>query len=112
MPILGNNAVFNWRLVSSGTVSGGTWATTDSNSVVEYNLSGTSISGGTVLAQGFTSADTQGKTALEIATKDFLKYQLQRNSFTSIPTQLTFTIAAKTGGDTGYASLDWEEVVK
>lgn len=106
----GNNALFNWKVIAGGTTSGGTWATTASGSCVDYNLSGTSISGGTVLTQGFVSANTQGQNALELSTKDFFKYQLQRNSFTSTPTELTFVVASKVNGDTGFAALDWEEI--
>lgn len=106
----GNNTIFNWQVVSSGTTSGGTWTTTNSGSSVEYNISGTSFSGGTVLAQGYVSANTQGSNALELSTADLFKYQLQRNSFTSTPVELTLVVQAKTNGDTGFGAIDWEEV--
>lgn len=106
----GNNSIFNWEVIAGGTTSGGVWATTDSNSSVEYNISGTSISGGTVLAQGYLSANAQASNALTLTTTDLFKYQLQRNSFTSTPTELIFVIKSKVNGDTGFGSLDWEEV--
>lgn len=106
----GNNALFNWEIIAGGTTSGGTWATTDSNSSVEYNISGTSFSGGTVLAQGYVSANTQGANALELTTKDLFKYQMQRNSFTSTPFEITFVVKSKVSGDTGFAAIDWEEI--
>jgi len=108
----GNNAVFNWKIVNGGTVSGGTWTSAGSGSSVEYNLSGTSISGGTDLAAGFISANTQSQNALELPTAGLFKYQLERNSFTSTPTELIFAVASKTAGDTAWASLDWEEITK
>jgi hypothetical protein len=108
----GQNGIFNWRVIAGGTVSGGTWTSAGSGSVVDYNLSGVSISGGTVLAQGFVSADTQGKTVLEVTTAQLFKYQLQRNSFTSTPTELSFVVASKVNGHTGFSALDWEEVTK
>ena len=106
----GNNALFNWKVVGGGTTSGGTWTTTATGSSVEYNISGTSISGGTVLAQGYVAANTQGQNALEVTTKDLFKYQLQRNSFTNTPTELTFVVTSKVNGDTGFAAIDWEEI--
>lgn len=106
----GNNAVFNWEVIAGGTTSGGTWSTTDSGSVVEYNISGTSISGGTVFAQGYASSTTQGKTNVELTTADLFKYQLQRNSFTNTPYELTFVVISKVNGDSGFAAIDWEEV--
>jgi len=108
----GNNGIFNWKVIVGGTVSGGTWTSAGSGSVVDYNLSGTSISGGTTLAQGFVSSDTQGKTALEITTAEILKYQLQRNSFTSTPTEFSFVVVSKTDGHSGFSALDWEEITK
>lgn len=107
----GNNALFNWEVIAGGTTSGGTWATTDSGSSVEYNISGTSFSGGTVLAQGYVAANTQGQNALEATTEDLFKYQLQRNSFTSTPTEITFVVKSKVDGDTGFGAIDWEEVL-
>ena len=106
----GNNALFNWEVVAGGTTSGGTWATTDSGSSVEYNISGTSFSGGTVLAQGYVSANTQGQNALAVTAADLFKYQLQRNSFTSTSTEITFVVKSKVDGDTGFGSIDWEEI--
>lgn len=108
----GNNAVFNWKVINGGTVSGGTWTSAGSGSSVEYNLSGTSISGGTALSAGFVSANTQSQNALEITTNQFFKYQLERDSFTSTPTELIFAVASKTDGDTAYAAIDWEEITK
>ncbi len=106
----GNNALFNWQVIANGTTSGGTWTTTDSGSSVEYNISGTSFSGGTVLAQGYVTANTQGQNALELSTADLFKYQLQRNSFTSTPFEITFVVKSKVDGDTGFAAIDWEEI--
>lgn len=108
----GNNAVFNWKIVNGGTVSGGTWTSAGANSPVEYNLSGVSISGGTDLSAGFISANTQSANALEITTNQFFKYQLERDSFTSTPTELILAVASKVSNDTAYITLDWEELAR
>lgn len=105
----GNNAFFNWKVVAGGTTSGGTWTSSASGSCVDYNISGVSISGGTVLAQGYSTATNQASTAIELTTADLFKYQLQRNSFTNSPVELTFVVESKNNGDTGHASIDWEE---
>lgn len=106
----GNNAVFNWKVIQGGTVSGGTWATTGSGSPVEYNLSGTSISGGETMAAGYISSNTQSQTPLQITTNQLFKYQLERNSFTSTPMEFIFAVAGNADGHTCYASIDWEEI--
>ena len=106
----GNNAVFNWKVIQGGTVSGGTWTSAGTNSPVEYNLSGVSISGGNTLAAGFISANTQGQNVLELTTDQLFKYQLERDSFTGTPTELIFAVGSKSDGDTVFSALDWEEV--
>ena len=108
----GNNAVFNWKIVNGGTVSGGTWTSAGTNSPVEYNLSGVSISGGTDLTAGFISANTQSANALQVATDQLFKYQLERDSFTSTPTELILAVASKVSSDTAYIALDWEELTR
>ena len=108
----GNNALFNWRVVKNGTISGGTWTSAGSGSSVEYNLSGVSTSGGEVMTAGYFSADTQSKNAIELSTAEFFKYQLERNSFTSTPAEFIIQVAAKTNDDDVWVALDWEEVSK
>lgn len=108
----GNNGVFHWKVVKGATTSGGTWTSAGSSSCVEYNLSGTSYSGGTDLAAGFITASNQVSTALELPTEQLFRYQLERNSFTSTPYELTFVAASKAAADTAYASLNWEEVTQ
>jgi len=108
----GNNAIFHWKVIKGATVSGGTWTSAGSSSPVEYNLSGVSLSGGTTLTAGYVSADTQSKNALEIATKSLFMYQLERDSFTSTPTEFVLAVASKTDGDKVWAAMDWEEISK
>ena len=108
----GNNAVFNWKIVNGGTVSGGTWTSAGTNSPVEYNLSGVSISGGNDLSAGFISANTQSDNALQVTTNQLFKYQLERDSFTSTPTELILAAASKVSSDTAYIAFDWEEITK
>jgi len=107
----GNNAIFRWQLNQGGTISGGTWTSAASGSSVEYNMSGTSISGGIPIAAGYIAADNQG-AALPIALGkgDLFKYQLRRNGSTSVPQEFTLVVQAKNSGDDVYASMDWEEV--
>lgn len=108
----GTNAIFSWRIVKNATVSGGTWTSAGTNSPVEYNISGTSVSSGEVLTAGYFAADAQGKNVVELVTADFFKYQLERNSFTATPAQFIVEVAARSDNDKVWASLDWEEIAK
>jgi len=106
----GNNAVFNWRMVASGTTNGGQWVDAGANSAVQYNISGTSFSGGRVLASGYMTSNTQGQAVIDILKEALFKFQLERNTFTSSGFELTLIIASKNAGDDVYASIDWEEI--
>lgn len=105
-----NNANYNWRVVATGTTTGGTWASAGADSAVEYNLTGTSFAGGRILASGFINGSNQGSTPVDILKEALFTFQLERNSFTSTPYELTIIAAADTSGADIYASMDWEEI--
>lgn len=105
-----NNANYNWRLIASGTTTGGTWLSAGIDSGVEYNLTGTSFSSGRILAQGFISASNQAVTAVDILKEALFKFQLERDSFTSTPFEITLVVGANTTNTNIYAALDWEEI--
>lgn len=109
-----SNGNFLWKIIASGTTSGGTWTPAGNNSAVEYKMDATAITGGRVLASGFMNAATQSTGSINILKEALFKFQLERNSFTSTPYELTLTIAGDTatGGSNGkvLASVDWEEI--
>lgn len=104
-----NNANYNWRIVASGTTTGGTWTSAGVDSAVEYNITGTSFTGGRILAQGFVSASNQAVTAVDILKEALFKFQLERDSFTSTPYEITVVAASNATNTNIYAALDWEE---
>jgi hypothetical protein len=105
-----NNANYNWRVVATGTTTGGTWVSAGTDSAVEYNLTGTSFTGGRTLAQGFSSASNQSVTSVDILKEALFRFQLERNTFTSTPFELTIVVAGSTTNTNVYAAADWEEI--
>jgi hypothetical protein len=105
-----NNANYNWQVVASGTTVGGTWTTAGADSAVQYNISGTSFSGGRILASGWMNGSNQGATPVDILKEALFKFQLERNGLTSTPYELTLVVASDAGGADVYASMDWEEI--
>jgi len=105
-----NNVNYLWKVVQGGTTTGGTWTSAGTNSAVEYNLTGTSIAGGRALASGFTNGSNQGSTPVDILKAALFTTQLERNSFTSTPFEITLVASADTAGADILASLDWEEI--
>jgi hypothetical protein len=102
--------IYKWQVVASGTTSGGTWTDAGANSSVEYKLDGTGLSGGRVLASGYFTSTTQGNTSIDILKESLFKFQLERNSFTSTPFELTLAVTVSTNTEVVHGSIDWEEI--
>jgi hypothetical protein len=109
---LGNGKNYAWRVVQSGITTGGSWIPAGGGSAVEYNLTGTSATGGRILAQGYVNSSNQGSPSINILKEALFANQLERNSFTGVARELIVETAVQTtsGGEGIYASIDWEEV--
>lgn len=106
----GNNETYNWRIIAGGGVTGGAWVSAGTNSSVEYNLTGTGISDGRVLASGFTSASNQGSPSIDILKEALFAFQLERDGLTGTPYTLSLAVAGANASQLVYASMDWEEI--
>ena len=104
------NANYNWRVIASGTTTGGTWTSAGSESSVEYNLTGTATTGGRVLAQGYFSSTNQSTASVDILKEALFKFQLERNGLTSTPYELSLVVTASAATSNVHASMDWEEI--
>jgi hypothetical protein len=102
--------IYNWKVIASGTTTGGTWVSAGVDSSVNYNITGTSFSGGRTLASGFITSTSQSSANIDILKEALFKFQLERNSFTSTPFELTLVASASTATELIYASMDWEEI--
>lgn len=107
----GNGINYNWQIMASGTTSGGTWNSAGIDSAVEYNTTGTSFSGGRILASGYVNSSNQGSPSVDILKEALFKFQLERDGLTSTPYELTLIASTDNTSQAGMlASLDWEEV--
>jgi hypothetical protein len=106
----GNNGIYTWELVQDATTSGGTWSGVDSSSAVEYNISGSSTSGGTVVAKGYLASSNQGSTSVDISKEALFAFQLKRNGLTNLPEEFSLVVETKVAGHDVYGSLDFEEI--
>lgn len=111
---LGNGKNYAWRLVQGGTITGGSWVNVSASSAVEYNISGTSVTGGTVLAQGYLNSSNQGSPVVNILKDSLFSSQLERNGLTGVAYELILEAAVSTtsGGEGMLASVDWEEITR
>jgi hypothetical protein len=108
MPIA--TGAYNWHIRASGTTTGGDWVSAGNDSAVNYNITGTSYTGGRILGSGFFSASNQGTTQIDILKEALFKFQLERNGLTLTPFEITLVVASNGNGNTVVASMDWEEV--
>lgn len=107
-----NNAYYNWQVRANGTTTGGTWVSAGDNSAIEYKIDAATITGGRILASGFTTATTQSAVPVDILKEALFKFQLERNGLTGTPYELTLCVASQTAGADIYASMDWEEITR
>lgn len=112
LSILGftNNVNYNWQLRAATTTTGGSWVSAGTDSAVEYNITATSVSGGRILAGGYMAGSAQGSTVVDILKEALFKQQLERNSLTSTPYEVTLVATASVNGADILASMDWEEI--
>jgi hypothetical protein len=63
---LGNGKNYAWRVVQGGTITGGAWVPVGVDSAVEYNITGTSATGGRVIALGYINSSNQASPSINI----------------------------------------------
>ena len=105
--LTGNNN-FRFVLIVGGTTAGGAWVPAGSDSSVEYNLTGTSTSGGYVAEWKQIIGSNQFAGAADVV-QPFL-YQLERNTFTGSPSELTIGLVTSGNNVNVYAAMNWEEI--
>ena len=105
-----NNAIYNWQVRASATTTGGSWTSAGTDSAVEYKIDSATVTGGRILASGFSTSTTQSSIPVDILKEALFKFQLERNGLSGTPYELTLCCATNTAGADIYAALDWEEI--
>jgi hypothetical protein len=105
--LTGNNN-FKFLLILGGSTTGGTWLSSGDNSSVEYNLTGTSITGGLIAEVRQIIGSNQFAGAGDIAQP--FKYQLERNTFNGTFRELTMALITNGNNVSVYAAINWEEL--
>lgn len=105
----GNGTTQKWALISGAEVSGGSWTSAGDDSSVQYNLTGTGLTGGTYLKSGYVYQAQQGSGPASLGDGQFT-FQLERNNFTGSNTTFILAVTPGGNGDTCVGSIDWEEI--
>ena len=107
-----SNGNYSWRLLGNPTTTAGTWVNASDNSSIQYNISGTAVSGGRILGQGLIATTTQAHTSINLAKQDLFQFQLERNSFIGSGYEISLCLSSDVNTTTAFGSLDWEEVTR
>lgn len=108
--LTGNGSRLRFKIVTGAAVTGGTWVDAGSDSSVQYNISGTGMTGGVELYSGYQAINNQGTVAIDIGGGDLFRYQLERNSFTGGNSTFVLAATGAGNGDTCIGGIDWEEM--
>lgn len=103
-----NNGKMQYKLVSNAAITGGSW-TSVSGSLIEYNITGNTMSGGDTLTSGYVGINNQSGQTITLDPGAFA-FQLERNGLTNTPITITLAVAAAADGDDAVGSIDWEEL--
>ena len=98
------------RAIEDAAITGGTWVSYGDDSAIEYNLTATSYTGGTVLETVYVSAGNMGNRFIFPETNIT---QLTRKTTTTLgdtPVTFLIAIAAINANKDAWASLGWIEV--
>lgn len=100
---------FVYKFIGNANIIGGSWLTTGTDSVVEYNANATTLGvGGYDMKQGMYVGGT-GAQPITVSLKDYNhSYQLKAN-INGSPEVFAVVIKATTNNDDALGSLTWEE---
>lgn len=104
-------AAFKYALIKSPVLTSASWVNLDSSSSVQYDVSATALTGGSVVGEGFFVGDTKGG-AESVNLSDFNStLQLSRGIIDDDSAGEIFTLAAlaTTNNDDAVGSVAWQE---
>lgn len=107
----GNGSIYEYALIRNASITGGDWIThAGSGSVLEYNISATSMTGGVVEESGLFESSNQARQIINETLQYAFEQQLGR---TIGGTSDTFTLGVRhllTGGNV-YGTLNWNSIL-
>jgi hypothetical protein len=104
--------IYNWKIFESCTTTAGAWVSAGTDSAVEYNITGTGVSGGRTLATGYLTSSSQASVSTDVLKDSLFRFQLERNYFTTDPHEICLAVTASTNTELVYGSMDWEEITR
>jgi hypothetical protein len=101
-------AAFGYRVILNPTLTDASWTSAGNNSSVEYDLSATALTGGTVIDQGIFVGSNKGGTASVSSSDVDFSNQLGR-TIAGVSDIWCLAAIATTNNDDAVASVSWQE---
>jgi hypothetical protein len=101
-------AAFGYRIILNPTLTDASWTSAGSNSSVEYDLSATALTGGTVIDEGIFVGSNKGGTASVSGNDVDFSNQLGR-TIAGVSDIWCLAAIATTNNDDAVASVTWQE---
>ncbi len=105
--LVGGNNVF-YELVFNGTLTGASFKSAGANSVMEFDVAASAITGGTVFGPGYAPAGV-GHDRRVIGADVSARYPLTLDIAGTVPSILSVVATSFTGTATVMAALNWKE---
>lgn len=105
---------YEWALIRNATLTGGTWVNhTPSTGNVDYNISETAMTGGTIVESGLLNASNQSSPAIDInSTLQRFDLQLGRtNADTPVSDTMTVAIRSLGGTQSAIGGVSWVDLL-
>lgn len=102
-----SNAAYKYAIIYNPTLTGANWTDANASSSVEYDLSATALSGGTILDSGLFSSSAKGGGASNFGDVDF-SLQLGR-TIAGVSDIFVLAAVATSNNDKAVATLVWQE---
>ena len=101
-------AAFGYRVILNPTLTDANWTTAGTNSSVEYDLSATALTGGTVVDEGIFVGSNKGGTASVSSSDVDFSNQLGR-TIAGVSDIWCLAAISTTNNDDAVASVSWQE---
>jgi hypothetical protein len=103
------STAFAYKIIQTANVIGGTWETTGTDSIVQYNANATSLgTGGYDLMQGIFLGGTSGQ-ALQVDLRQHNHSLQLTGNINGSPEVFCVAVKATTNNDDALGSISWEE---
>jgi len=100
-----SNALLYHRVTSNPTLTGGAWVSFGPESFIEYNITATATTGGTILTQGFTPVSDNGRITLDPRSL----WQIGRTTMGTVSQVLCLEAAGDSNNLKALGSISWIE---